>query len=123
MKDDFLSNHAIVAVFCPTKPTTDNKAIVPNSMELFNPSTNTWSYLTSVPGLIEGQILRGFCMVSLGDYIYIIGGLICHKEGVHVSDDSAELVDVGCSSAEVYDMLAKKWDLMAGMWQLDVPAA
>ncbi|KAL1327094.1 hypothetical protein HN51_037186 [Arachis hypogaea] len=223
MEDDFLSNYAIVAVFCPTKPTTDNKGIVPNSMELFNPSTNTWSHVTSIPGLIEGQILKAFSMVSLGDSVYIIGGLVCHKERVHVSDDSAELVDVGIhvspnvlrynittnqwfhcaplgmprydfacticnnriyvaggksklasahgissaevydpsldtwtplpsmhilrykcvgvtwqgkvyiiggftmpslverSSAEVYDTLAKKWDLVAGMWQLDVP--
>ncbi|KAJ6925774.1 kelch-like protein 8 [Populus alba x Populus x berolinensis] len=121
-------------------------------------------------------------MVTLGDSIYIIGGLLCRRvQAPNSIDESDEFIDVGVevlpsvlrynctlnawsplpsmstlryksvgvtwrgkihvvggfamrrdsdktvpfiterSSAEVYDPRTGKWDLVTGMWQLDVP--
>nr|KYP45051.1 F-box/kelch-repeat protein At1g16250 family [Cajanus cajan] len=91
--ENFHSNHVVVAVFCPREPTPG--VSLPNSIELYYPSINTWTCVGPIPGLIDDQILKGFAIVSLGDFIYIIGGQICHKEMVHVSDECADYVDEG----------------------------
>lgn len=91
--ESHLSNYAVVAVFCPREPAPD--VTLSNSIEIYHPSMNTWTYVSSIPGLLHDQVLKGFAMVSLGDFIYIIGGQICHKEMVHVNDESADFVDEG----------------------------
>ncbi|MED6124678.1 hypothetical protein PIB30_061221 [Stylosanthes scabra] len=91
--ENVLSNYVVATVFCPREPTPE--VTLPNSIELYYPNMNTWSHVGPIPGLIDGQVLKGFSMISLGDSIYIIGGQICHKERVHVTDESADLVDVG----------------------------
>ncbi|CAL5183392.1 unnamed protein product [Lathyrus oleraceus] len=88
-----LSNYVMVTIFCPREPTPN--VTLSNSIHLYYPSTNTWNYVGTIPGLIDDQVLKGFSMVSLGDFVYIIGGQICHKEKVHVNDDSAEFLDEG----------------------------
>ncbi|XP_004485738.1 F-box/kelch-repeat protein At1g16250-like [Cicer arietinum] len=88
-----LSNYVMVTIFCPREPTQN--VTLPNSIELYYPSINTWTNVGTIPGLIDDQVLKDFAMVSLGDFIYIIGGQICHKEKVHVNDDSAEFLDEG----------------------------
>ncbi|KAK7362906.1 hypothetical protein VNO77_05031 [Canavalia gladiata] len=55
----------------------------PNLIEIYNPSLNTWSHVGAIPGLIDGLVLKGFAMVSLGDSIFIIGGQVCYKERFH----------------------------------------
>ncbi|KAF7840245.1 influenza virus NS1A-binding protein-like protein A-like [Senna tora] len=108
--ENFNSNYHICAVFCPREPTPN--VSVPNWIELYNPSINTWTYVCSIPGLIDDQILKGFCMVSLRDSIYIIGGQICRKERVHVSDESADLVDIGIqvvSTVLRYNLRTNEW--------------
>ncbi|XP_057739599.1 uncharacterized protein LOC130956571 isoform X1 [Arachis stenosperma] len=91
--ENYLSNYVVAAVFCPREASSE--VTLPNSIELYYPHTNTWSHVGPIPGLMDGQVLKGFSMVSLGDSIYIIGGQICHKERVHVTDESADLLDVG----------------------------
>ena len=108
--ENVLSNYVVVAVFCPREPTQD--VTLPNSIEVYYPHINTWNHVGPIPGLIDGQVLKGFAMVSLGDSIYIIGGQICHKERVHVSDISAELVDVGIQVAPSvlrYNLKTNQW--------------
>ncbi|KAK2447208.1 hypothetical protein P8452_11554 [Trifolium repens] len=92
--ENHLSNYVMATIFCPREP-TPNVITLPNSIYLYYPSNNTWTYVGIIPGLIDDQVLKGFSMVSLGDFIYIIGGQVCYKEKVHVNDDSAEFLDEG----------------------------
>lgn len=48
-------------------------------IECYDPSQNTWNYVTSIPGLIENHGLKDFAMVSLDGSIYIIGGILFHQ--------------------------------------------
>lgn len=108
--ENLLSNHVVVAVFCPREPTPG--VSLPNSIELYYPSMNTWTYVGTIPGLIDDQILKGFAIVSLGDFIYIIGGQICHKEMVHVSDECADYVDEGIKVVATvlrYNIRTNQW--------------
>ncbi|KAK7412296.1 hypothetical protein VNO78_03749 [Psophocarpus tetragonolobus] len=108
--ENVLSNHVVVAVFCPREPTPG--VSLPNSIELYYPSMNTWTYVGSIPGLIDDQILKGFSIVSLGDFIYIIGGQICHKEMIHVSDECADYVDEGIKVVATvlrYNIRTNQW--------------
>lgn len=105
-----LSNYVVVAVFCPREPAPN--VSLPNSIELYYPSINTWTYVGTIPGLTDDQVLKGFAMVSLGDFIYIIGGQICHKEKVHVNDDSAEFIDEGIQVVPTvlrYNIRTNQW--------------
>lgn len=47
--------------------------------------------------------------------VHVIGGFL-HDYNL----DQLETY-IGCRSAEIYNTQSKKWDLVAGMWQLDVP--
>ncbi|KAG4948419.1 hypothetical protein JHK82_041604 [Glycine max] len=108
--ENLLSNHVVVAVFCPREPAPG--VSLPNSIELYYPSMNTWTYVGSIPGLSDHQILKGFAIVSLGDFIYIIGGQICHKEMVHVSDECADYVDQGIKVVATvlrYNIRTNQW--------------
>ncbi|GKV03876.1 hypothetical protein SLEP1_g16116 [Rubroshorea leprosula] len=121
-----------------------------NWIECYNPWTNIWHHFTRIPGLKDNNVQKGFSTVSIGDSLYIIGGKLCHKVFCHDEigevdlevvlssvlrenprgnkgfAETADLDEVPCStmarcSAEVYDSENAKWDLMQGMWQLDVP--
>ncbi|KAK7246564.1 hypothetical protein RIF29_41433 [Crotalaria pallida] len=108
--ENFLSNYVVVAVFCPKEPTPNDS--LPNSIELYYPSLNTWSYVGSIPGLVDGHVLKGFALVSLGDSIYLIGGIVCRKERVHVNDEYAEFVDVGIQVVPTvvrYNLRTNQW--------------
>ncbi|PNX72555.1 kelch-like protein [Trifolium pratense] len=153
-----LSNYVMVTIFCPKEP-TPNVITLPNSMYLYYPSINTWTYAGTIPGLIDNQVLKDFSMVSLGgkskvastrgissaelydpdidtwtplpnlhilrykclgvtwkNKVYIVGGFAERED----SDMKMSGI-IERSSAEVLNMQAKKWDLITGMWQLDVP--
>ncbi|KAJ1434775.1 Kelch-type beta propeller [Sesbania bispinosa] len=108
--ENLLSNYVVVAVFCPREPNPN--VTLPNSIELYYPSMNTWTYVGSIPGLIDDQVLKGFAMVSLGDFIYIIGGQVCHKEKVHVNDEYADFVDEGIQVVPTvlrYNVKTNQW--------------
>lgn len=52
---------------------------IPNWIDGYNPTTNSWQRITSFPGLEQNQILKGFAMASISNSIYIIGGRKCQK--------------------------------------------
>ncbi|KAI3712458.1 hypothetical protein L1987_71015 [Smallanthus sonchifolius] len=66
--------YSVYASFSAKTPSPDV-----NWIECYNLSTNTWFQVTSIPGLPKNHVLKGFAMVIVGDSIYIIGGLCCHK--------------------------------------------
>ncbi|KAI4296658.1 hypothetical protein L6164_036600 [Bauhinia variegata] len=110
LQENPLSNYRVIAVFCPREPTPSTT--VPNCIEIYNPSINTWSHVSLIPGLIDSQVLKGFALVSLGDSVYIIGGIVCHKERVHVSDEAADLLDVGIQVVPTvlrYNVRTNQW--------------
>ncbi|CAJ2648701.1 unnamed protein product [Trifolium pratense] len=110
-----LSNYVMVTIFCPKEP-TPNVITLPNSIYLYYPSINTWTYAGTIPGLIDNQVLKDFSMVSLGDFIYIIGGQICHKEKVHFNNDSTEFLDKGIKvlpSVLRYNIRTNQWFICA----------
>ncbi|XP_028114596.1 kelch-like protein 8 [Camellia sinensis] len=79
-----------------------------SSAEVYDPSLNEW---TPLPNM---NTLRYKCVgVTWQGKIHMIGGFV----------ESGNFVGgyVDRSSAEVYDEERGKWDLVPGMWQLDVP--
>ncbi|KAJ6893438.1 hypothetical protein NC652_027468 [Populus alba x Populus x berolinensis] len=86
-------------------------------IECYNPSNNTWSYVSSIPVLIENHVLKGFAMVTLGDSIYIIGGLQCSRaRPPHNFDESGEFIDLGVDvlrSVLRYNVRSTQWSQSA----------
>ncbi|XP_059639312.1 uncharacterized protein LOC132281638 [Cornus florida] len=81
-------------------------------IDSFNPCNNTWSRVTSIPGLEENLVLKDFAMISIGDNIYIIGGRLCKKEIAHVTDESADIVDMNIqvrSTVLCYNVISEQW--------------
>ncbi|CAI0468504.1 unnamed protein product [Linum tenue] len=66
------SNHRIYASFC--NDTTSNW------VEYYDPSSNGFTHVGSIPGLGPNCVLKDFAMVSLGESIYFIGGRVVRKE-------------------------------------------
>ncbi|BFG27695.1 hypothetical protein CerSpe_139690 [Prunus speciosa] len=109
-----LSSYRVCATFCFREPAPNLN--ISNWIEFYDPSTNTWTYASSIPGLTENHILKGFAMVSLGDSVYIIGGRVCRKERAHTSDECSELVDVDIevsSSVLCYNVGSDQWSTCA----------
>ncbi|KAF9590478.1 hypothetical protein IFM89_035355 [Coptis chinensis] len=85
-----------------------------SSAEVYDPTTNEWSPLPNM------STLRYKCVgVTWQGKIHVVGGF-------------AERGDTNCmmvvpiyaperSSAEAFNTLTGKWELIVGMWQLDVP--
>ncbi|XP_062017127.1 uncharacterized protein LOC133733524 [Rosa rugosa] len=109
-----LSNYRVCATFCLREPSPNLN--ISNWIEIYDPSTNSWTHVTSIPGLVENHILKGFSMVSMGDSLYIIGGRLCHKELSHTSDECSSLVDMEVqvsSSVLRYDVATDQWSTCA----------
>ncbi|KAL4585123.1 hypothetical protein LXL04_009738 [Taraxacum kok-saghyz] len=87
-QDEDSPQFRVYASFSAKNPSVDIN--ISNWIECYNPSTNNWLRVTSIPGLVENHVLKGFAMVILDDFIYIIGGLLCHKERNN-SDDVSEV--------------------------------
>ncbi|KAJ9168904.1 hypothetical protein P3X46_020381 [Hevea brasiliensis] len=101
-----LSKYRVCASFCHKNTS--------NWIESYDPSNNTWSHLSPIPGLLSNHVLKDFVMVSLADSIYIIGGRLCQKERspLKSNDDFEELNDVGVevrSSVLRYNVLLNEW--------------
>ncbi|KAK2969853.1 hypothetical protein RJ640_030162 [Escallonia rubra] len=82
-----------------------------SSAEVYDPAQDVW---TPLPNM---STLRYKCVgVTWQGKIHVIGGFA--ERGIL---DRIIVPYVDRSSAEVYNTESEKWDLMAGMWQLDVP--
>ncbi|XWS15693.1 hypothetical protein CRYUN_Cryun34aG0023700 [Craigia yunnanensis] len=83
-----------------------------SSAELNDPALNEWTPLPSM------STLRYKCVgVTWQGKIYLVGGFAERGD----SDLNMLTFSPQRSSAEVFDMQAGRWDLVARMWQLDVP--
>ncbi|XP_038712482.1 kelch-like protein 8 [Tripterygium wilfordii] len=108
------SRYRVYASFCLREPSANMN--ISNWIEFYNPSNNTWTPITSIPGLIDNHVLKDFVMVSLGSSIYIIGGRLCRKQKVADSDDSTDFVDeeiVVLSSVRRYNVQSNEWSTCA----------
>lgn len=110
------SSYQVYAAFCQRRQQGPNTYIC-NRIECYNPSNNTWSYATSIPGITDNHFLKGFAMVSLGDYVFIIGGKQCnYKERVPGLLDPDEYVDNDVkiqSSVWRYNVRSNQWSTCA----------
>ncbi|KAM1004949.1 hypothetical protein ACFX13_005123 [Malus domestica] len=109
-----LSNFRVFATFCYREPAPNLN--ISNWIECYDPSTNMWTHASSIPGLTENHVLKGFAMVSLRDSVYIIGGRVCNKERAHTSDECSELVDMDIevsSSVLRYNVGSNQWSTCA----------
>lgn len=105
-----LSKYRVCASFC-NKNTS-------NWIECYDPSNNSWSYLSSIPGLLSNHVLKDFVMVSLTDSIYIIGGRLCHKERSpsRFSEEEVNVVGIEVRSLVLrYNVRLNEWSECAPM--------
>ncbi|KAE8723042.1 hypothetical protein F3Y22_tig00013285pilonHSYRG00239 [Hibiscus syriacus] len=83
-----------------------------SSAEVYDPAHRQWTPLPSM------STLRYKCVgVTWQGKIYVVGGFA--EKGF--SEPNMLTFSPQRSSAEVFDTRAEKWDIEAGMWQLDVP--
>lgn len=52
-------------------------ANISNWIDCYSPQDNSWNRVTTIPGLLENHALKGFSMVSIGEFIYVVGGRLC----------------------------------------------
>ncbi|CDP14737.1 unnamed protein product [Coffea canephora] len=91
-QQNLLNNYRVYASFCGKDPTS--VANISNWIECYNPSNNSWHRVTSIPGLMQNQVLKGFSMVSIGDILYIIGGRLCLKETTNDFSNITDEIDM-----------------------------
>ncbi|XP_060190359.1 uncharacterized protein LOC132619480 [Lycium barbarum] len=107
--------YRIYASFCG-KDYTPN-VNMSNWISSYHPSTNSWHRLTTIPGLVENQVLKSFAMVSIGETIFVIGGRHCHKV---VSDDP---IDFAYEKDLSVRSLVLKYNTCTGIWSACAPLA
>ncbi|KAL3509438.1 hypothetical protein ACH5RR_028839 [Cinchona calisaya] len=108
-QQNLLNNYRVYASFCGKDPTTNSN--ISNWIDCYDPSNNIWHRVTSIPGLMENQVLKGFSMVSIGDFLYIIGGRLCLKEpNTHDPTDIFNEIDL-----EVLPSVLK-YDIRRDIW-------
>ncbi|WMV16078.1 hypothetical protein MTR67_009463 [Solanum verrucosum] len=114
------SRYSIFASFCSTIVTND--ATTTNWIACYDPSNNTWNYVTSIPNLPENHVLKDFAMVSVLNSLYIIGGRLCKKEktqNVQYGIDEFFDRDIDVMSLVLrYDVNSNQWSKCA---PLNVP--
>ncbi|KAG9140560.1 hypothetical protein Leryth_016077 [Lithospermum erythrorhizon] len=116
--------HRVYASFCLKEPVADMN--VSNWIEAYGVSDGTRSYVSSIPGLVENHVLKDFAMVSIGDFIYIIGGRICEKQravsrtclGIDESEEHTAFDVEVVSTVWRYNVCSKEWSERA---HLNVP--
>lgn len=111
------SGHLVYVPFCLKDPTLKADT-TSNWIERYDPATNSWSYVSLIPHVVEGHVLKGFAMVSVGETVYVIGGRLCHKEMTHVSDVLADWVDVEVeilSTVMKYNARTEQWSACASL--------
>ncbi|XVE49874.1 hypothetical protein DITRI_Ditri01bG0117400 [Diplodiscus trichospermus] len=85
-----------------------------NWIECYDPSNNSWHRVGRIPELLDNHVRKGFCMASIGDSIYIIGGRLCHKARGH---DPCEIVE---NDLEVLSSVIR-YDIRNGVWSKCAP--
>ncbi|XP_021900929.1 kelch-like protein 5 [Carica papaya] len=82
-----------------------------SSAEVYDPALDEWQTLPNM------SAMRYKCVgVTWQEKIHVVGGFAERDDPRLTPWNTKER-----SSAEVYDSSNSKWDLMLGMWQLDVP--
>ncbi|XP_065878613.1 F-box/kelch-repeat protein At1g16250-like [Euphorbia lathyris] len=80
-----------------------------NWIECFDPSNNSWTYLTRIPNLLDNHVLKNFALVSLNKSIYVIGGSLCQKDELgRNSNDSDQVIEVRLEVLR-YDIVLNEW--------------
>ncbi|KAL7130068.1 hypothetical protein ABFS83_13G108900 [Erythranthe nasuta] len=104
------SRRQIYLAFSSKQP--DRNTSSSNWLSRFDPDNNSWSFASSIPGLLENQVLKDFAMTSIGESIYIIGGRLCREDGNLVLSDAAVHV-----RREVlrYDAASDRWSVCASL--------
>ncbi|KAJ8748293.1 hypothetical protein K2173_001712 [Erythroxylum novogranatense] len=83
-----------------------------SSAEVYDPVSDQWKALPDM------NILRYKCVgVTWQGNIYIVGGFAQRRD----CDKRVPCYTLERSSADMYDFKHDRWDLVKGMWQLDVP--
>nr|GMC70492.1 F-box/kelch-repeat protein At1g16250-like [Ipomoea batatas] len=78
-----------------------------NWISCFNPSSNSWHRVASIPGLLENHVLKRFAMIGIGDWIYVIGGRHCLK---YVAGDAVHEKELGVlGNVQKYNVVTNKW--------------
>ncbi|KAI3718159.1 hypothetical protein L6452_19012 [Arctium lappa] len=112
--EDSPQYYRVYASFSAKFPSSDiNRS---NWIECYNPSNNTWHQVTTIPGLVENHVLKGFAMVIVGDFIYIIGGVLCYKY-VLEGHDRADVSEV---DLEVYQSVLR-YNIRDDTWSKCTP--
>ncbi|KAK8627209.1 hypothetical protein V6N13_134828 [Hibiscus sabdariffa] len=106
------TNYRIYTSFCSNDLlATSNMS---NWIECYDPATNSWHRVDRVPELLENHVRKDFSMVSIGDFVYIIGGRLCHKV---LGDGPYEIVEVGL---EILSSVIR-YDVRNGVWSKCAP--
>ncbi|CAI9754860.1 unnamed protein product [Fraxinus pennsylvanica] len=99
----------IYVSFCAKDPNGN----ISNFIDCYNPSNNSWHRITFIPGLDENQVLKDFAMVSLDDYIYIIGGRLCLKVLDRETDNVKEIDRRVLPCVHRYNVRTDEWEVCA----------
>lgn len=103
--------YRIYASFCGKDYTPNIN--MSNWLSCYHPSINSWHRLTTIPGLLENQVIKSFAMISIGETIYVIGGIHYYK--AIVGDDNYKKMRLGRvrSSVLKYDTRVDTWSTCA----------
>ncbi|GMJ13043.1 hypothetical protein HRI_004973500 [Hibiscus trionum] len=109
---DPFTDYRIYTSFCSKDLLTASN--MSNWIECYDPTTNSWHRVDRVPELLENHVRKDFSMVSIGHFIYIIGGRLCRKA---ISDVPYEIVEVGL---EILSSVIR-YDVRNGVWSKCAP--
>ncbi|GAA0181527.1 hypothetical protein LIER_30251 [Lithospermum erythrorhizon] len=104
--ENVASNYRIYLSFCPKDPLQ-----MSNLIECYDPRTNSFHKVTTIPGLEQNYAMKDFAMIALGDSIYVIGGRLCHKEFDTPDMSYYEVV----SSVLRYNVVTDTWSKCADL--------
>lgn len=106
--------YLILAAFCRKHESSDPYAS--NWIDCYNPSDNTWRQLGPIPAPPMDGLLKGFAMVAVRDYIFIIGGRVCKKKGAELEAAHHPQVDMPVlPNVMRYSVTREEWSQCAPM--------
>ncbi|KAG6419073.1 hypothetical protein SASPL_121282 [Salvia splendens] len=100
------SKHHIYLAFCSNDANPNPK--FSNWIGRFDPSDNTFSYVTSIPQLAHNHMLKDFAIASINDSIYMIGGRICRKDNKNSTIEVEARATLMC-----YNIGTDQWSVCA----------
>lgn len=112
--ENSISRYRVYASWC-YKELSPNVS-VSNWIGCYNPTNNTWTRVTYIPGLYDNHVLKDFAMVSIKNVIYIIGGRLCRKErALDGSNDFIEINKEVRPTVLRYDVISEQWSECASL--------